>query len=308
MKKNCSSRKNYSLNSNHLICLIIFLFGIDISVFAQTGLQSNDSGQRAMAARSIAETGKYSPTDIALLINCLNDHTRLIPSNVTQIGNSLYTRDSRETSPSDEAIKALVRIGKPAVEKLLLTAKTDSASFGKGYNSVKCLGLIGDKTALPVLLKLLNQGKIGNPNSSGDQDEIPRAVAIIGGKEVYNELLAAYEKAKANNQIGGGIIDALGYSKDERFLPILIEMFNSGDRYLKLDIIPALGYSKSKNAIPILAENLKSEDYHIRWYSCQALEKIGHRDALPYLKELVKTEEDSDIKKAAEKAIKKIER
>ncbi len=308
MKKFQSSRKNYSLTANHLICLIIFLLGIDISVSAQAGLQSSDPGQRAMAARTIAETGKYSLTDIDLLINCLGDHTRLIPSDVVQFVNSPLARDSRETSPSDEATKALVRIGKPAVEKLILTAKTDSSSFGKGYNSVNCLGLIGDKTALPVLLKLLSQGKIGNINSYGDQDFIPRAVAKIGGKEVYNELLAAYEKAKVNDQIGSGIIEALGYSKDERFLPILLDIYKGGDRYLKLKVIPALGYSKNKDAIPLLIQNLKETDTHIRWYSCQALEEIGSTEALPYLRELVEIEKSSIVKDAAEKAIKKIEK
>jgi HEAT repeat protein len=308
MKKYNDKVRNCLLTVNHLFWLIICFSGINIAAFAQPGLRSSEPGQRAMAARTIAETGKYNLTDIDLLINCLGDHTSLIPSDVVQFANSPYSRDSRETSPSEEATKALVRIGKPAVEKLLLTAKNDSDSFGKGYNAIKCLGLIRDKTALPVLLKFLNQGKIGNPNSIGDQDEIPRAVARIGGKEVYNELLSAYNKAKQKNKIGSGIIDALGYSKDDRFLPILIELFNSGDRYMKLDIIPALGYSKNKNAIPILAANLKSEDVHIRWYSCQALEEIGNIDALPYLKELVKIEEDSDVKKSAEKAIKKIER
>jgi len=305
---NYYDKKKSSFKAFYSIVLFISFFLGDLTTFAQTGLQSKDPGQRAMAARQVSETGKYNTNDIDLLINCLSDHTRLIPSNVTLFGNYQYTRDSRETTPSEEAIKALVRIGKPAVEKLIMTVKSDSSDFGKGYKSAECLGLISDKKALPVLIKLLSEGKIGDPNTTGNKDEIPRAVARIGGKEVYNELLAAYEKAKTNKQMNRGIIDALGYTKDERFLPILIEMFKGGDRYLKLDIIPALGYSKNNDAIPILVQNLKDKDDHIRWYSCQALEAIGNKDALPYLKELLKTEKDETIKDAADKAIKKLEK
>lgn len=306
--KNFYGKKRLSLNVFYSIILVVSFLVNHLSGFAQIGLQSSDPAQRAMAARSIAETGKYKQTDIDLLINCLGDHTRLIPENVIQIGNSQYTRDSRETTPSEEAIKALVKIGKPAVEKLIQTVKTDSTSFGKGYKSAKCLGIIGDKTALPVLVQLLNQGKIGSPNSIGDEDEIPRAVARIGGKDVYNELLAAYEKAKTNNRIGSGIIDALGYSKDERFIPILTEIVNGNDRSLKLDGIMALGYSKNKNAIPILVQMLQDEDTHARWYSCIAFEEIGSKEALPYLKVLLETEKNGTVKDAANKAIKKLEK
>jgi hypothetical protein len=290
-----------------LFCLMWALWSIPMYAFA-AGLQSKNPAERAMAARQIAETGHYGKGDIDQLIKCLDDHTRLIPSNVIPFGDSAVSFDPRETTPSKEAIKALVRIGQPAVNKLISAVKSDSKPFGIGYKSANCLGQIGDKKALPTLIHLLNEGKIGRRGMFGDEDEIPIAVARIGRKEVYDELLGAYERAKANNRLNTGIIYSMGYSQDERFLPILKEFVAGKDCSIKLDAIHALGYTKNKKAIPILVDRFNDEDGHARWYSCEALAEIGNREAIPYLKKLIEAEKDSFVIKATNEAIKTLEK
>ncbi|MGA3286869.1 MAG: HEAT repeat domain-containing protein [Bacteroidota bacterium] len=295
--------------------LFIFIIICDLSALAQInpqselaggGLQSKYPVLRATTAHKIAETGNYRKNEIDLLIKCLNDYTRL--HLVESLTDSSVTYGNVETTPYDEARNALVRIGKPAVDKLISAVKSDSLPFGIGYKSAECLGLIGDKKALPTLIQLLIQGKIGHPNTIGDEDEIPLAVARIGRKEVYDELLAAYNNAKANNRLNDGLIWALGYSQDERFFPILKNFISGEDRSFKLDAIHALGYSKNKKALPILVDRLKEEDLHARWYSCEALEEIGNREAIPYLKKFIESEKDEVVLRAANKAIKKLEK
>jgi HEAT repeat protein len=264
----------------------------------QSGLHSPDPAKRAMAARRIAETGQYESGDIDLLVKMLGDHTQLRPMVVVLGG---------ETTPNEEASKAIVRIGEPSVDKLILTVQSDSSPFGGGYNAAACLGQIGDKRAYPVLLKLLKAGKYGAPNTIGSDDQIPIAVARIGRKEAYEVLLSAYEDAKRLNRMNRGITLALGYSRDERFFPILKQMVESDKRDVRLDAIPALGHLRSSKAIPVLTELLASKDLHARWYSCEALSEIGDRTAVPYIKTLRETEKSSVVIDAANKAIRELE-
>jgi HEAT repeat protein len=274
-------------------------------------LQSESPAVKATTAHEIAQTGSYAGDDIALLIKCLSDHTQ-VKLIVSATGSSI-TFDNSATTPSEQARNALVRIGKPTVDKLLATVKSESPSFGGGYygvgwGAVESLGLIGDKRALPVLLQLLKEGKIGYRNSVGGENEIPVAVARIGKNDVTDELLLAYDKAKASNRLNDGVIYALGYSQDERCLPILIGNIEGSDRSAKLASIHALGYLKSKKGVPILLKTLEDVDLHARWYSCEAFAEIGDKEAIPPLRHLLETEKRSPVKDAAKEALKKLDR
>ncbi len=272
----------------------------------QGGLQSKYPALKATLAHEIARTGDYQGNEIDLLIKCLDDYTKVrLAKSFTD---SSITFSNIETTPYDEARNALVKIGKPAVDKLISAVKSDSSDYGIGYKSAECLGLIGDKKALPVLIQSINNGKIGGSNTVGGADQIPIAAARIGKKDVTNELLLAYDKAKTSDRLSDGLIYALGYSQDERCIPILRDIIEGNDRFKKFACIHALGYLKSKKAIPILVDRLKDEDLFSRWYSCEAIAEIGDKTALPYLNELIKTEKESVVRDAANEAIKRLEK
>ena len=259
-------------------------------------LRSDDPVEKAMAARQIAVTGSYSDGSIEALIECLDDFTRLIPSDkVPIIPPGPYSRDANETNPSEQCVNALVQIGEPAVESLIAALGGDYG-YWRREHIAESLGLIGDPRALAPLIDLLNEGNV---------DLVAIAVARIGGEQASDALLRAYNQVDdiANKR---HLIYALGYSQDERFLPILLDMVAQGNRSIKLNAIIALGHLGNGDAVPVLVELLQDEDLHARWYSCRALGEIGDPEAVLPLQELIDREEESVVRNAAADALEKI--
>jgi HEAT repeat protein len=260
-------------------------------------LRSDDPAVKAMAAQQIAATGLYPDGSIEALIECLDDLTRLIPSDkVPIIPPPQYTRDSNETSPSEQCIFALVQIGEPAVEPLI--AALDS--YGKGQHLEKIaqsLGLIGDSRALAPLIKLLDEDSLS---------QVAIAVGRLGGVEASDALSRACDRIGADIATYNSLIYALGYSQDERFLPILLDMVAQEDRSVKLSAIMALGYLGNSGAVPTLVKLLEDEDLHARWYSCNALGEIGDPEAILPLQDLLDRETESVVRDAATDALEKI--
>ena len=258
-------------------------------------LRSNDPVKKAMAARQIADTGSYPDGSIEALIECLKDTTRLIPSDqVPVIPPGQYSRDPNETSPSEQCEYALLKIGEPAVDPLI----TALARYGEGQHREKIaetLGLIGDSRALDSLIDLLENGSVGR---------VAIAVARIGGEQASEALLKAYDQVDV--AVYSNFVYALGYSKDERFLPILLDLLANDDRGVKLSAIMALGYLENREAVPALVKLLQDEDLHVRWYSCEALGEIGDREAILPLQALLGMEENSVVRDAATVALEKI--
>ena len=274
-----------------LICLLaVVMLLLPISLFSEmteVGIKSTDINtiaKEAKEARRIAETGVYSKKDIDLLVSCLGDFTqfRLVyPSKVTK---GEYIVDDKETSLNDEAEKALIRIGKPAVPSLLAALK--EGRYGKfdasnTYKAAKVLGEMRERSALTRLKQLANGGEYGHPNQRGADDEIPLAIAKIAKKDAYEFLRSLLERAERENRLNSALLEAIGYSEDERCISVLNGYLKNGDRDRQLDIITALGHTRSKKAIDILLPYINSEDRHFQKYSRDALKELGRSDLIP---------------------------
>lgn len=246
----------------------------------QPNLRSTDPAERAMGARRIAKTGVYSKEDVGLLVGCLGDHTRLMPSFAPFPTASKWVRDPRETSPSKEAEKALVRVGKAAVPKLIEVLDQKGNEWRR-YAAARCLGDIRDKAALPHLKKLAEKGAYGHPHARGHDDEVPVAIAKIARKGAYDLLARVYAKAEQEKRVNSGLLEALGYCQDERFIPALQEQLRTGDRSRKLAVLIALGHTGSKKVIPLLLPYVNSEDWHMQKHSRDSLKELGRADLIP---------------------------
>jgi len=138
-------------------------------------LTGEDAPEKAMAAMRIGATS-YSEGVVQALIECLDDFTRLIPSDkIPMIPPGPLSTDPNETTASEQCVNALVRIGEPAVEPLIAALAGDYG-FWHLEHIAEALGLIGDARALPPLLELLNQGRV---------ELISIAVGRLGGEEAY---------------------------------------------------------------------------------------------------------------------------
>jgi HEAT repeat protein len=259
-------------------------------------LGSNDPVEKAMAAHQIAATGLYPDGAIEALIECLDDFTRLIPSDkIPVVPPGPFSRDPNETSPSQQCENALVQIREPAVEPLIAAL----GRYDEGWHREKIaesLGLIGDSRALTPLIDLLDKGSVSL---------VVVAVARIGGEQASDALTRAYNTVD-NAATYSNLVYALGYSKDKRFLPILLDLLAHKDRGVKLNAIMALGYLGNPDAVPALVNLLQDADLHARWYSCEALGEIGDPDAILPLQELLSREQESVVRDAAADALDKI--
>ena len=259
-------------------------------------LKSKDPIEKAIAAQQIAASGVYPDGAIEALIECLDDFTRLIPSDkVPVVPPGPFSRNPDETSPSQQCENALIRIGEPAVEPLLSAL----ARYGEGWHREKIsesLGLIGDARALPPLIDLLNKGSVSS---------VAVAVARLGGEKASDALMNAFNTVE-NASAHSNLVYALGYSKDKRFLPVLLDLVADKDRGVKLNAIMALGYLGNTGAVPALVKLLQDTDLHARWYSCEALGEIGDPNAILPLQELLSREQESVVRDAAADALDKI--
>lgn len=190
-----------------------------------------------------------------------------------------FSTDQRETTTSKEAERAIVRIGKPAVQKLVQALNSNGGLWR--YEAARCLGEIGAKSALPDLIKLAEQGEYGRPGARLMSDEIPIAIAKISRKDAYDVLERIYQTALKNKQLNAGLFWALGYSQDERFIPVLQKGLEEGDRSQKLSILIALGHTDSEKAIALLMPYINSKDWHMKNYSRNSLMELGHNDLIP---------------------------
>jgi len=189
----------------------------------------------------------------------------------------------------------LVQIGEPALEPLIAAL----GRYDEGWHRehiAESLGLIGDSRALAPLIDLLDEGSVWL---------VAVAVGRIGGEQASDALLRAYNQVDdiANSR---HLVYALGYSQDERFLPILLDMVAQENRSVKLNAIIALGHLGNADAVPVLVELLQDEDLHARWYSCEALGEIGDPEAILPLQELLDREETSVVRNAAADALEEI--
>lgn len=277
--------KQIELVSVYISTLFVIFISLISPVNAnQLKLDSPNAPERAIRANQIAMTGVYENGEIELLVDCLGDYTRLIPSNVSFPSGTQYSRDSRETSPSEEAEKALVRIGKPSVPILIKALKEGSygkAGGHKTFKAAKVLGEMREESALNRLKQLAETGDYGHPNETGADDEVPIAIAKIGKKNEFEFLLNMLEVAERKNRVNSGLLEALGYTEDVRSVSVLEGYLKKGDRWRQLEVISALGHTQSDEAISLLLPYINSDDMLLKDSSRNALKELGRSDLIP---------------------------
>ncbi|MFH2060065.1 MAG: HEAT repeat domain-containing protein [Pseudomonadota bacterium] len=272
------------LRSGYFFVMISLLMFISLVNASQPMLDSTNAPERALRAKQIAMTGVYEIGEIDLLVGCLGDYTRLIPSNVSLPSGTLLSRDSRETSPIDEAEKALVRIGKPSVPSLIMALKEGKYGKPGGHNTFRAAKVLGDmreSTALTRLKQLAEAGDYGHQNETGADDEIPKAIAKIGKKDEYDFLLKILAMAERENRVNSGLLEAIGFTEDERSVSVLERYLKNGDKWRQVKVIKALGHTKSAEAIPLLLPYINSDDPFLKDGSRKALKELGRSDLVP---------------------------
>jgi len=113
-------------------------------------LYARGATQRAVAARDLGRMGAQAAPAIRFLIAMLHDRTDA-------------KCDFGRTTPGDEAMKALGRIGQPALDPLIKALKDEDGNVQ--LRSAEALGEIGDARAVDPLIAILKTSKNENVQS-----------------------------------------------------------------------------------------------------------------------------------------------
>jgi HEAT repeat protein len=246
------------------------------------GLYAADAATRAQAASHLGKMGARAIPAIPFLVKLLGDEQKV----------ELYP-GAHTTSPGQEARKALVKIGKPAVEHLLLALQDKDWLIRSGAAWV--LGEIKDKRALEPLDKLMRTDKniVVVPYYAAEalgKIDIERLIAALRDedsriREIAAEGLGRLKDARAVEPLLSALLDkkkevrraaaeALGKIKSPKAVKPLIDALQDTDGYVREHAALALGEIKDPGAVAPLIAALQHKDWATRWKAAWALGEI----------------------------------
>lgn len=195
--------------------------------------------------------------------------------------------DSKTEKERYEIIAQLAKLGAQAVPEVKEALR--QKNWRVQWGSAMSLGMIGDKSAVPLLIDLLKNGtdpgKRGAAMALGMLKESSAIPHLIGAMNGVNTLAA---------------VEALGLIGDRGITPILMRfMEESKDNDEKRVAAEALGRLKDPMAIPALIDGIKANSWQVHAPSRWALVQIG-KPAVPDLVGLLSVEGGDAARLAAE--------
>lgn len=247
-------------------------------------LYSPDPIQRIYGAACLGKMGKQAVPAIPYLIDLFDDNTPTISKPLQSLMRE-YSGFFHNT-PGVEAARALVKIGKPAVEPLIAALNNKDSSVRN--KAVLALGKIKDDRAVEALIMTL-------------KDEY-RRFTVIGALKTSGELAVGPLIIALTNEdslVREGAAIALGKIEDKRAIEPLIDILKDESPTVRKWGALALGDIKDKRAVEPLIMLLNDEDLDVRWGAITALGEIKNRQAVGALIGILKDEDSAVRHKAA---------
>lgn len=209
-------------------------------------LYSRDAVQRARAAFHLGNMAEGAAPAVTYLIRLLPDNT---PVQLSSYLGGGYT-SSLETTPGQEAARALAEIGDQASNALILALSDRRPQVRR--LAAKALGQIGSINSVEFLVGLLN-----------DPDRGVRATAAIAlgnyrHPMAVQKIIELYPQANAAAR--SDMIYALANINDLLAVPFLIKQANDPNPSVRAAIMLALGKLGDARAIPALLKGLEDRD------------------------------------------------
>jgi HEAT repeat protein len=185
---------------------------------------------------------------------------------------------------------ALGRIGEPAVEPLIGLLKDSSSSVR--WIAASALGEIGDKRAVLPLIGSLED------SDENVRQEAASALGEIGDKRAVLPLISSLKDSYWWVRRRAALaLEKMGWkprSQDEMIAYLLA--LEKRDELVKI----------GEPAVEPLIGSLRDSDWRTRRSAALTLGKIGDPRALPELKRVAREDKDSNVRRAAREAIRKI--
>tara|TARA_B100000700_G_scaffold137095_1_gene153077 strand:+ start:880 stop:1782 length:903 start_codon:yes stop_codon:yes gene_type:complete len=283
--------------------------------YSRSKTKNEEESAKIIGKKSIAKIkSKEKQSNIKLLIKGLGDN------------NGLVRRSYAEK---------LGKIGSEALPELI-HALLNSKNVIQRRAAAKTLKLVEDPTALPHLIKALTNDSdmVVQCSAAGaiaifGEDAVKHLVIVLENQE-HTEMqhgLAAWclsfiganatdaikKAAKSKNiKVKSAAISALEehikQSKDQDAIELVENAINDKNEIVQVEAIRLVGkLYKIESFIPILIGQLKNKNTDIRKASILSLMQLNIKEALNQLKDLFAVEDDKNIKKIVELAIKKLD-
>ncbi|MBN1200619.1 MAG: HEAT repeat domain-containing protein [Anaerolineae bacterium] len=154
--------------------------------------------------------------------------------------------------------------------------------------AIQRLGELGDKAAIPALIKLLRG------NDWRARDVAARALGQIKAVAAVPVLLDTL-RVRAPGPFGGGgnvmVITAALRDIGEPAIPVLIDALDDADWQIRLHATDVLGDIGGEDVVPALIDSLHDPEARVRWRAAEALANTGNISAVP---DLVRALRDSE--------------
>ncbi|MCE1245259.1 MAG: HEAT repeat domain-containing protein [Firmicutes bacterium] len=138
---------------------------------------------------------------------------------------------SQDDAVRTKAVKELVKAGKPAVPSVVKALQSLEVYTGRA-NAAVVLGRIGDKSAVPALIKALGDEYTDVKVKSTE------ALGLLGDKKAVDPIIAAMKEGNYDLKTTGAV--ALGKLGDKKAVPYLKELEKIQDENLHKAVKTAL--------------------------------------------------------------------
>jgi len=255
-------------------------------------LYSEDAVERAWAVYNIGKSHKHATNVVPYLIAILGDTNVAV---MTRYIGKDYTSGST-TTPADEAVKAIAKIGSVAVKPLLKALKDTNQDVV--LKAIKTLGLINDSESIKPLIAFISNtnkrirleaanslSRFRNPwvaeyllASLKHKDSAIRSTALYALGKLKNPvtvpslILLLKDKDTAIRSQG---LYVLSNFRDERVIKPLLSQLQVADADFRLEVITALGNIRDYRIIEALIELLKDKNKNVRRASADSLAQIA---------------------------------
>lgn len=200
---------------------------------------------------------------------------------------------SRQSPAHDPAIAQLVGIGQPAVRPLI--AALEDENLGVRLSAVRTLGKIGDRRAVPALIKALEVGYV--------RESAIDALGEIGDPRAVGPLIKLLsERSFSTRESAKGALGKIGQPAIQVFINNVSTNKDPRAREYAAGILGEIGGSA---AVQPLVKALSDEDSRVRTSAAKTLGQIGDPNATKALSDALE-DESRDVRKSAAEALGKI--
>jgi HEAT repeat protein len=191
---------------------------------------------------------------------------------------------------------ALVKIGRPAVEELVIALESENESVR--WQAAAALGLINDSSAVePLIMALFNKSNeirycsaislgqirdsrareplvyvLGNGNKSV-RAEVGRALLAIDGSRAVDSLVVLLKDSQSYRRVGAA--EALALAGDRKAVQPLIQALGDPSPEVRAAAAGALGALNDSRAVEPLISALGDSDSAVRDQAVKSLVEIG---------------------------------